>query len=68
MESKPGNRTKWQKVRPFVLLALAVLLLVGMLDNPRIAGLHGFDIVRLVGIGVLIAASIGFFFEGSGSS
>jgi len=38
MECKPGNRTKWQKVRPFFLLALAVFLLVGMLDEPALRG------------------------------
>jgi hypothetical protein len=39
-----------------------------MLDNPRLAGLRGLDILRLVAIGVLFGASIGFFFEGRGSS
>jgi hypothetical protein len=49
-------------------LALACFLLLGNLDNPRIAGLHGFDILRLVAIGALFGVSLGFFFEGRGSS
>jgi len=58
MESRPGDRTKWQKFRPFFLLALAIFLLFGMLDNPRIAALHGGDILRLVAIGLLIGVSL----------
>jgi hypothetical protein len=42
-----------------VCLIVAVLLIVKLIDNPRVAALHGHDIIRLVLIGLAFGFAIG---------
>ena len=42
-----------------VCLIVAVLLIVKLIDNPRVAALHGTDIIRLVLIGLAFGVAIG---------
>ena len=66
MDAKPDNRTKWAKFRPLFILALGVLPFINSLDNPRVALLHGADILRLIAVGFCIGTAFGMFMSGFG--
>ena len=64
MEDKPNNRSKWAKFAPLLVLAMAFPPFMNSLDNPRVAGLHGADILRLIAVGFCIGAAFGMFMAG----
>jgi len=64
MEAKPGTRKKWTKFAPFFVLAMAFPPLLNSLDNPRLAGLRGPDILRLIAIGFCVGVAFGMFMAG----
>ena len=46
------------------ILALAFPPLINSLDNPRLAGLRGPDVLRLVAIGFCVGTAFGTFMSG----
>jgi len=61
MEAKPGSPKKLTKFTPLFILAMAFPPLLNSLDNPRLAGLRGPDILRLIAIGFCVGAAFGMF-------
>lgn len=61
MASQPGTRKKSIKFAPLFILALAVPPFLNSLDNPRVALLHGADILRLIAVGFCIGTAFGLF-------
>ena len=61
MTPQPGTRKKWTKFTPLVILAMAVPPFLNSLDNPRVAELHGGDILRLIAVGFCIGTAFGMF-------
>jgi len=61
MASQPGTRKKWIKFAPLLVLAMAFPPFLNSLDNPRVAGLHGADILRLIVVGFCIGTAFGMF-------
>lgn len=53
-------RKKWSAF-PFVPLVFAITLILNCIDNPRLAGLRGPDLLRLIAVGMCIGVPIGFF-------
>jgi hypothetical protein len=68
MEPKPGTRKKRTVFAPLLILAFAIPPVVNSIGNPRLAGLHGPDILRLIAIGFCVGASFGMFMGGRASS
>lgn len=42
-------------------LVFAILLILTCLDNPRLAGLRGPDVLRLIAVGMCIGVALGLF-------
>ena len=61
MDSTPDSRAKRFKFAPLFILALAVPPFLNSLDNPRVALLHGADILRLIAVGFCIGTAFGMF-------
>jgi hypothetical protein len=55
---------KWAKFAPLFVLAMAFPPFVNSLDNPRLAGLHGADILRLIAVGFCVGVAFGMFMAG----
>jgi hypothetical protein len=64
MAPQPGSRSKWAKFAPLLVLAMAFPPFMNSLDNPRVAGLHGADILRLIAVGFCIGTAFGMFMAG----
>jgi len=65
MEEKT-SRSKWAKFTPLLVLAMGVPPFLNSLDNPRVALLHGADILRLIAVGFCIGTAFGMFMSGFG--
>lgn len=61
MEAKPGTRKK-RTMSALFILAMGILPFFKSVDNPRLAGLRGPDILPLIAIGTSIGAAVGIFF------
>ena len=60
-ERTPGQEKAARKRAPsrlvgVFLMALAVLPFINSINNPRVAILHGGDILRLIAVGMLLGA------------
>ena len=42
-------------------LVFAILLILNCVDNPRLAGLRGPDVLRLIAVGMCVGVPLGFF-------
>jgi len=65
MDTKPGSRKKRTLFAALFVLAMAFPPFVNSLDNPRLAGLRGPDILRLAAIGFCVGVSFALFMVGS---
>lgn len=65
MEAKQVSRKKWMRFAPFVVLAMGIPPLLNSIDNPRLAGLRGSDILRLFAVGFCVGVAFGMFMAGS---
>ena len=61
MAPQPGTHKKWTKFAPLFVLAMAFPPFLNSLDNPRVAGLHGADILRLIAVGFCVGTAFGMF-------
>lgn len=68
MEAKLGTRRKRTVFASLAVLATGIPPLVNSLDNPRLAGLHGADVLRLIAIGFCVGTAFGLFLGGRGTS
>jgi len=72
MQAKPGTRNKRTVFATLAVLAMGIPPLVNSLDNLRLAGLRGPDILQLTAIGFCVGLALGLFlglfFGGRGSS
>jgi hypothetical protein len=68
MEANARARKKRTVFAPLLILVFAIPPVVNSLGNPRLAGLHGPDILRLIAIGFIIGAAFGMFLGGRASS
>jgi hypothetical protein len=68
VEAKTSMRKKRTVLVALALLAMAVPPLVNSLGNPRLAGLHGSDVLQLTAIGFCVGLSFGVFLVGLASS
>ena len=68
MESKAGKRKKRTVFVSLAFLAMGFPPLVNSLGNPRLAGLHGPDVLQLTAIGLCVGLALGLFLGGRGSS
>ena len=62
-----SQRRRAQKADVFVslaILAMGVAPLVNSLGNPRLAGLHGLDVLQLTAIGFCAGLALGLFLAG----
>jgi hypothetical protein len=50
-----GSRQAWQAL---MLPLIGMLLLLGMLGNPRVEALHGSDVLKLVACGFLLGVGL----------
>ena len=66
MEAK--GRKKRTVFAALAVLAMGVPPLVNSLDNPRLAGLRGPDILQLAAIGLCVGLALGVFLGGRASS
>lgn len=64
MEAKPDTRKKLRKFAPLLVLAMAFPPLMNSLDNPRLAGLRGPDILRLFAVGFCVGVAFAMFMAG----
>ena len=64
MEAKPGTRKKRTVFATLAVLAMGIPPLVNSLDNPRLAGLRGPDILQLTAIGFCVGLALGMFLVG----
>ena len=64
MEAKSGTRKKWTKFAPLFVLAMGIPPLLNSIDNPRLAGLRGPDIMRLFAVGFCVGVAFGMFMAG----
>jgi hypothetical protein len=64
MDAKPGSRKKRALFASLLLLVMAIPPVVNSIDNPRLAGLRGPDILRLVAIGLCLGGALTMFFVG----
>jgi hypothetical protein len=62
------GRKKRTVFAALAVLAMGVAPLVNSLGNPRLAGLHGADMVQLAAIGFCVGLSLGMFLVGRASS
>ena len=56
-----AGRKKWPVFGFLCPLVFAILLILNCLDNPRLAGLRGSDVLRLMAIGLGVGVALGFF-------
>ena len=68
MEANASSRKRRTVFAPLLILAFAIPPVVNSVGNPRLAGLHGPDILRLIAIGFCVGAAFGMFMGGRGSS
>ncbi len=68
MEQKEGTRKKRTVFAALFVLAIGFLPLLNSLDNPRLAALHGVDIVRLVAAGFCFGTAFGMLMSARTSS
>ena len=61
MEATTNGRKKRLRFAPLFILAMAFPPFLNSLDNPRVAGLHGADILRLIAVGFCIGTAFGMF-------
>jgi hypothetical protein len=64
MEAKAGTRKKRTVFVSLAVLAMRVAPLVNSLGNPRLAGLHGPDVLQLTAIGFCVGLALGLFLVG----
>jgi hypothetical protein len=64
METTASGRKKWKWFAPLLPLACAIPPTINSIDNPRLAGLRGLDILRLVVIGFCVGVAFGMFMAG----
>ena len=64
MDAKPGTRKKLTKFAPLFVLAMGIPPLLNSIDNPRLAGLRGPDIVRLFAVGFCVGVAFAMFMAG----
>ena len=64
LEHTTNTRKKRTVFVALAFLALGFPPLVNSLDNPRLAGLRGPDILRLIAIGLCVGLALGVFFVG----
>ena len=57
-------RKKRTLLTSLFILALAFPPTINSIDNPRLAGLHGPDILRLIAIGFCVGVAFGNFMAG----
>jgi hypothetical protein len=67
MEANLRARKKRTVFAPLLILVFAIPPVVNSLGNPRLAGLHGPDILRLIAIGLCVGAALGLFLGGASS-
>jgi len=60
MGANAGTK-KWTVLRPLAVLAMGIPPLVNSLGNPRLAGLRGPDVLRLMAIGFCVGVSFALF-------
>jgi hypothetical protein len=72
MEAKGSTRNKRTVFAALAFWAMGIPPLVNSLGNPRLAGLHGPDVLQLIAIGFCVGLGLGLFlglfFNGRGSS
>ena len=62
-----GTRVKKTRLSVFAFLLLfGVFALFNSLNNPRIQGLHGSDVVRLIAVGLCFGVGFGLLVGGRG--
>jgi hypothetical protein len=61
MEAKARTRKKRTVFVSLAVLAMGVPPLVNSLGNPRLAGLHGPDVLQLTAIGFCVGLALGLF-------
>ncbi len=64
VEAKASMRKKRTVFAALALLAMGVAPLVNSLENPRLAGLRGPDILQLTAIGFCVGLALGVFLVG----
>lgn len=68
MEAKPRMSKKRRVFTSLFILALGFLPLINSLDNPRLAGLHVPDFLRLIAVGFCAGVAFGLFMGGRESA
>jgi hypothetical protein len=61
MEANARTRKKWKMFRILAILAMGIPPLVNSLGNPRLAGLRGPDVLRLIAIGFCVGVAFALF-------
>lgn len=64
MIEKEDFMSKRRVIRSLLLLMIGVFPLLNSLSNPRLAGLHGSDVVRLIASGFCFGVGFGLLFGG----
>ena len=64
MGANAGTRKKWTVLRALAILAMGIPPLVNSLGNPRLAGLRGPDVLRLIAIGFCVGVAFALFLGG----
>jgi hypothetical protein len=64
VKNKLGTRTKRTVFVSLAILALGVPPFVNSLGNPRLAGLHGPDVLQLTAIGFCVGGALAIFLVG----
>jgi hypothetical protein len=62
--AETAGRRKRTVITALVVLAMGFPPLINSLDNPRLAGLRGPDVLRLIAIGFCVGAAFGIFVAG----
>jgi len=61
LETSAGTRRKWKVFRILAILAMGIPPLLNSIGNPRLAGLRGPDVLRLIAIGFCVGVAFGLF-------
>ena len=64
MEANAGTRKKWMLLRVLAILAMGIPPVVNSIGNPRLAGLRGPDVLRLIAIGFCVGVAFALFLSG----
>jgi len=64
MGANAGTRKKQTMFRVLAILAMGIPPLLNSLGNPRLAGLRGPDVLRLIAIGFCVGLAFGLFLVG----